>query len=272
MVVVMDGQTSDADVEKLADKLESLGFDIQIIRGERRIVLAIIGDTKDLDSFPFYAYTGVTEVLQVAKPYKLASREFKGTSTIIRRKGVVIGGKELIVMAGPCAVESEEQIFKIAHKISELGIKVLRGGAFKPRTSPYSFQGLGLEGLKLMARAGKEYGLLVITEVMSIEQIDVIAEYADIFQIGARNMQNFMLLKELGRIKKPVMLKRGISATLEELLLSAEYILPQGNDEVMLCERGIRTFENYTRNTLDLSAVPSQPTRGRFSGRFYHLR
>ena len=202
MVVVMDGQTSDVDVEKLVDKLESLEFEIQIIRGERRIVLAIIGDTKNLDSFPFYAYTGVKEVLQVAKPYKLASREFKSTST-------------------------------------------------------YSFQGLGLEGLKLMARAGKEYGLLVITEVMSIEQIDVIAEYADIFQIGARNMQNFMLLKELGRIKKPVMLKRGISTTLEELLLSAEYILSQGNDEVMLCERGIRTFENYTRNTLDLSAVPS---------------
>lgn len=257
MVVVMDGQTGDADVEKLVDKLEGLGFDIQIIRGERRIVLAIIGDTKNLDSFPFYAYTGVKEVLRVAKPYKLASREFKGTSTIIRRKGVVIGGKELIIMAGPCAVESEEQIFKIAYEISKLGVKVLRGGAFKPRTSPYSFQGLGLEGLKLMARAGREYGLLIITEVMSIEQIDVIAEYADIFQIGARNMQNFMLLKELGRIKKPVMLKRGISATLEELLLSAEYILSQGNEEVMLCERGIRTFENYTRNTLDLSAVPS---------------
>lgn len=253
----MDGRSSDNDLNKITDKLKGMGFELQISRGEERIVIGIIGDTRKLASFPFQSYPGVIDVLKVLKPYKLASREFKEISTIVKISDVSIGGKEIVLMAGPCAIESEEQIYEIAHRVSRVGVKILRGGAFKPRTSPYSFQGLGEKGLKIMSEAAKKYGLKVITEIMSIEQIDLVAPYADIFQIGARNMQNFMLLKELGRLKKPVMIKRGISATIEELLLSAEYILSGGNKKVILCERGIRTFENFTRNTLDLSAVPS---------------
>ena len=253
----MNGSASREDIEKITGKLKSMGLDIDIVRGEKRTILGIIGDTSILESFPFYAYAGVEKVLRVLKPFKLASREFKGKNTTIKLKGITIGGKELAIMAGPCAIENEEQIFTIAGELSKRGVKILRGGAFKPRTSPYSFQGLGEEGLKLMSRAAKEFGLSIITEVMSVEQVDLVAEYADILQVGARNMQNFMLLKELGRIKKPVMLKRGMSATIEELLLSAEHILSNGNRQVILCERGIRTFETYTRNTLDLSAVPS---------------
>jgi len=257
MIVVMNGMASQGDVEKIINKLKSMGLDINISRGEKRTVLGIIGETSILESFPFYAYAGVEKVLRVLKPFKLASREFKDKSTTIKLKGITIGGKELAIIAGPCAIENEEQIFTIAGELSKRGVKILRGGAFKPRTSPYSFQGLGEEGLKLMSRAAREFGLSIITEVMSVEQVDLVAEYADILQVGARNMQNFMLLKELGRIKKPVMLKRGMSATLEELLLSAEHILSNGNRQVILCERGIRTFETYTRNTLDLSAIPS---------------
>ena len=253
----MNGTANQEDIEKIVDKLKSMGLDLDISKGEKRSILGIIGDTSILESFPFYAYAGVEKVLRVLKPFKLASREFKNKSTSIKLKGITIGGKELAIMAGPCAIENEEQIFTIAGELSKRGVKILRGGAFKPRTSPYSFQGLGEEGLKLMSRAAREFGLSIITEVMSVEQVDLVAEYADILQVGARNMQNFMLLKELGRIKKPVMLKRGMSATLEELLLSAEHILSNGNRQVILCERGIRTFETYTRNTLDLSAVPS---------------
>ncbi len=257
MIVVMNGTANQEDIEKIVDKLKSMGLDLDISKGEKRTVLGIIGDTSILESFPFYAYAGVEKVLRVLKPFKLASREFKDKSTTIKLKGITIGGKELAIMAGPCAIENEEQIFTIAGELSKRGVKILRGGAFKPRTSPYSFQGLGEEGLKLMSRAAREFGLSIITEVMSVEQVDLVAEYADILQVGARNMQNFMLLKELGRIKKPVMLKRGMSATIEELLLSAEHILSNGNRQVILCERGIRTFETYTRNTLDLSAIPS---------------
>ena len=257
MIVVMNGTANQEDIEKIVDKLKSMGLDLDISKGEKRSILGIIGDTSILESFPFYAYAGVEKVLRVLKPFKLASREFKNKSTSIKLKGITIGGKELAIMAGPCAIENEEQIFTIAGELSKRGVKILRGGAFKPRTSPYSFQGLGEEGLKLMSRAAREFGLSIITEVMSVEQVDLVAEYADILQVGARNMQNFMLLKELGRIKKPVMLKRGMSATLEELLLSAEHILSNGNRQVILCERGIRTFETYTRNTLDLSAIPS---------------
>jgi 3-deoxy-7-phosphoheptulonate synthase len=253
----MNGTANQEDIEKIVDKLKSMGLDLDISKGEKRSILGIIGDTSILESFPFYAYAGVEKVLRVLKPFKLASREFKNKSTSIKLKGITIGGKELAIMAGPCAIENEEQIFTIAGELSKRGVKILRGGAFKPRTSPYSFQGLGEEGLKLMSRAAREFGLSIITEVMSVEQVDLVAEYADILQVGARNMQNFMLLKELGRIKKPVMLKRGMSATIEELLLSAEHILSNGNRQVILCERGIRTFETYTRNTLDLSAVPS---------------
>ena len=253
----MNGKTDHSDVEKVINKLKDLGHEVHISRGEKRIILGVIGNVENLVSVPFYAYNGVEEIIRILKPYKLASREFKDFDTTIKVKDIIIGGKEVIVMAGPCVVENEQQIFETAHQVKTLGAKILRGGAFKPRTSPYSFQGLGEEGLKLLAQAGKETGLAVVTEVMSVNQIDLIAKYTDIFQVGARNMQNFVLLKELGKIKKPILLKRGLSATIEELLLSAEYILSEGNYEVILCERGIRTFENYTRNTLDLSAIPA---------------
>ncbi len=253
----MNGKTNDADVEKVIQKLHEMGHKVHISRGERRIILGVIGDVENLASVPFYAFNGVEEIIRIAKPYKLASREFKDFDTTVKVKDVVIGGKEVVVMAGPCVVENEKQIFETAQQVKAAGAKILRGGAFKPRTSPYSFQGLGEEGLKLLAQAGKETGLAVVTEVMSVNQIELVGKYTDIFQVGARNMQNFVLLKELGKTKKPILLKRGMSATIEELLLSAEYILSQGNYEVILCERGIRTFENYTRNTLDLSAVPA---------------
>jgi 3-deoxy-7-phosphoheptulonate synthase len=253
----MNGKTDNSDVEKVINKLKELGHEVHISRGEKRIILGVIGNVENLVSVPFYAYNGVEEIIRILKPYKLASREFKDFDTTIKVKDIIIGGKEVIVMAGPCVVENEQQIFETAHQVKALGAKILRGGAFKPRTSPYSFQGLGEEGLKLLAQAGKETGLAVVTEVMSVNQIDLIAKYTDIFQVGARNMQNFVLLTELGKIKKPILLKRGLSATIEELLLSAEYILSEGNYEVILCERGIRTFENYTRNTLDLSAIPA---------------
>jgi len=256
MIIVMNGKTDDADVEKVIQKLHEMGHKVHISRGEKRIILGVIGDVENLTSVPFYAFNGVEEIIRIVKPYKLASREFKSFDTTVKVKDVVIGGKEVVVMAGPCVVENEKQIFETAQQVKAAGAKILRGGAFKPRTSPYSFQGLGEEGLKLLAQAGEETGLAVVTEVMSVNQIELVGKYTDIFQVGARNMQNFVLLKELGKIKKPILLKRGMSATLEELLLSAEHILSQGNYEVILCERGIRTFENYTRNTLDLSAVP----------------
>jgi len=257
MIIVMNGKTDDADVEKVIQKLHEMGHKVHISRGERRIILGVIGDVENLASVPFYAFNGVEEIIRILKPYKLASREFKSFDTTVKVKDVVIGGKEVVVMAGPCVVENKKQIFETAQQVKAVGAKILRGGAFKPRTSPYSFQGLGEEGLKLLAQAGEETGLAVVTEVMSVNQIELVGKYTDIFQVGARNMQNFVLLNELGKIKKPILLKRGISATIEELLLSAEYILSQGNYEVILCERGIRTFENYTRNTLDLSAVPA---------------
>jgi len=257
MIIVMNGKTDDADVEKVIQKLHEMGHKVHISRGERRIILGVIGDVENLASVPFYAFNGVEEIIRILKPYKLASREFKSFDTTVKVKDVVIGGKEVVVMAGPCVVENKKQIFETAQQVKAVGAKILRGGAFKPRTSPYSFQGLGEEGLKLLAQAGEETGLAVVTEVMSVNQIELVGKYTDIFQVGARNMQNFVLLNELGKIKKPILLKRGMSATIEELLLSAEYILSQGNYEVILCERGIRTFENYTRNTLDLSAVPA---------------
>jgi len=257
VIIVMNGKADDSDVERVIEKLHEMGHKVHISRGERRIILGVIGDVENLASVPFYAFNGVEEIIRILKPYKLASREFKDFDTIIKVEEVTIGGKEIVVMAGPCVVEDEKQIFETAHHVKALGAKILRGGAFKPRTSPYSFQGLGEKGLKLLAQAAKETGLAIVTEVMSVNQIDLIAKYTDIFQVGARNMQNFVLLKELGKLKKPILLKRAMSATIEELLLSAEYILSQGNYEVILCERGIRTFENYTRNTLDLSAVPA---------------
>jgi len=257
VIIVINGQTSEFHIEKVVQKLREMGHEVHISRGEKQIVLGVIGDVENLNSVPLYAYDGVEEIIPIAKPYKLASREFKSFDTIVKIKDVIIGSKEVIVMAGPCVVENKKQIFETAKQVKAAGAKILRGGAFKPRTSPYSFQGLEEEGLKLLAQAGEEAGLLVVTEVMSVNQIELVGKYTDIFQVGTRNMQNFILLKELGKIKKPILLKRGMSATIEELLLSAEYILSQGNYEVILCERGIRTFENYTRNTLDLSAIPA---------------
>jgi len=257
MIIVINGKASKSHVEKVVQKLYEMGHKVHISRGEKQIVLGVIGDVENLASVPLYAFDGVEEIIPIAKPYKLASREFKSFDTIVKVKEVVIGGKEVVVMAGPCVVENKKQIFETAQQVKAAGARILRGGAFKPRTSPYSFQGLEEEGLKLLAQAGEETGLPIVTEVMSANQIELVGKYTDIFQVGARNMQNFVLLKELGKTKKPILLKRGMSATIEELLLSAEYILSQGNYEVILCERGIRTFENYTRNTLDLSAVPS---------------
>jgi 3-deoxy-7-phosphoheptulonate synthase len=257
MIIVINGKASDSHVEKVVQRLQKMGHKVNISRGERRIVLGVIGDAKDLTSIPLSAYEGVEEVIQIEKPYKLASKEYKSFTTNIKIKDVVIGGKEVIVIAGPCAVENKKQIFETARQVKSSGAKILRGGAFKPRTSPYSFQGLEEEGLKLLAKAAENTGLLVVTEVMSVNQIELVGQYTDIFQVGARNMQNFVLLKELGKLDKPVLLKRGMAATIEELLLAAEYILSEGNHQVILCERGIRTFENYTRNTLDLSAIPA---------------
>lgn len=260
MIVVMDGKTSESHQQKITEKLNEMGYQVHTIKGERKIVLGVIGDAKTLSSIPFYTFDGVENVIPIEKPYKLASKEYKNSPTEIKVKDVVIGGEEIVIMAGPCAVENEKQIFQTAQLVKDAGAKILRGGAFKPRSSPYSFQGLEEEGLKLLAQAREETGLLIVTEVMSASHIELVGRYTDIFQVGARNMQNFVLLKELGKAGKPVLLKRGMSATLEELLLSAEYILSQGNSQVILCERGIRTFENHTRNTLDLSAIPAIKT------------
>jgi 3-deoxy-7-phosphoheptulonate synthase len=256
MVIVMKPNATDEQIQHIVDRLHEFGLREHISRGEERTLIGAIGDERVLRSIPLQAMPGVEKVMAVLAPYKLASREFQREDTIINVDGVEIGGRKVVVMAGPCAVESEEQITKIAEAVKGAGALMLRGGAFKPRTGPYSFQGLGAEGLEMLALAKKKTGLSVITEVMSPQEVDLVAQFADIFQIGARNMQNFMLLKAVGQANKPVMLKRGMSATIEEFLLAAEYILSQGNHNVMLCERGIRTFETYTRNTLDINAVP----------------
>ena len=256
MVIVMKPSATEGQIQHIVDRLHEFGLREHISRGEERTLIGAIGDERVLRSIPLEAMPGVEKVMAVLAPYKLASREFKPEDTIISANGVEIGGRKLVVMAGPCAVESEEQITRIAEAVKGAGALILRGGAFKPRTGPYSFQGLGDEGLEMLALAKERTGLPVITEVMSTQEVDLVAQFADIFQIGARNMQNFMLLKAVGQASKPVMLKRGMSATIEEFLLAAEYILSQGNHNVMLCERGIRTFETYTRNTLDINAVP----------------
>jgi 3-deoxy-7-phosphoheptulonate synthase len=256
LVVVLDKNASDKQIENVIKHLEGFGFAVHKSTGVEQTILGAIGVKPDFDIRKVKILEGVAEVYRITEPFKLASRSFKKEDTHIKIKDVTIGSKEIIMIAGPCSIENEDQIFKIAEIVSKAGAKILRGGAFKPRTSPYSFQGLGEEGLKLIRKAADKYNLLVITEVMEISQIKTIEEYADIFQIGARNMQNFSLLREIGKASKPVMLKRGLSATVEDWLMSAEYILSNGNKEVMLCERGIRTFETYTRNTFDLSAIP----------------
>ncbi|MCC7031731.1 MAG: 3-deoxy-7-phosphoheptulonate synthase [Acidobacteria bacterium] len=255
MVVVMKERVTADQVEHVIAKLVEFGMDVHRSTGASRVVLGVVGSGK-VDPRLIEMMDGVHEVLRITEPYKLASRTFKPEDTVISVGDLRIGGDEVIVMAGPCSAENEAQVNATAAAVKRAGAKVLRGGAFKPRSSPYSFQGLGEQGLRLLRTAADAQDLRLVTEVMDISQIEVIDRYADIFQVGARNMQNFTLLRELGRARKPVLLKRGISATIEEWLLSAEYVLAGGNTEVILCERGIRTFETATRNTLDISAIP----------------
>jgi 3-deoxy-7-phosphoheptulonate synthase len=259
MVVVMQEGATEAQIQHVVEKLVQLGFDIHRSTGVTHTVLGVVGQ-KIIDTREIELIDGVGEVIRITAPYKLASRQFKPEGTRIRIKNVSreieIGGEVVVMMAGPCSVEGKDQIETVAGIVQRCGAGILRGGAFKPRSSPYSFQGMGEEGLRLMRAAADQHGLFVVSEVMDQTQIPLLLEYADILQVGARNMQNFNLLRELGKVRKPVLLKRGIAATIEEWLLSAEYILAGGNHDVILCERGIRTFENYTRNTLDISAIP----------------
>ena len=258
MIIIMKPDATDEQVNHVADKLKKLGFGIHLSRGVERTVIGAIGDKSVISTENIEMLPGVSEVVPIRKPYKLVSREFKADDTVVNIGGKVdIGGKSAVgVIAGPCSVESKDQIIEVAKAVKSAGAVALRGGAFKPRTSPYSFQGLGKEGLEFLAEARKQTGLPVVTEAMDTRDVELVARYADVIQIGARNMQNFVLLKEVGKTKKPVLLKRGPGSTIEELLMSAEYVLSEGNRNVMLCERGIKTLETYTRNTLDLSAIP----------------
>jgi 3-deoxy-7-phosphoheptulonate synthase len=256
MVVVMKELATDEQIQGVIAQLTGMGFDVHRSTGALRTVLGAVGGQRQFDSALLEVLEGVQEVIRITEPYKLASRTFKRDNTVIVLDDVRIGGDEVIVMAGPCSAETEEQVESTAAAVRAAGAKVLRGGAFKPRSSPYSFQGLGEEGLRMLRGAADRHNMKLVSEVMDISQLDLIEKYAHILQVGARNMQNFTLLRELGHTRTPVLLKRGISATIEEWLLSAEYILAGGNMNVMLCERGIRTFESYTRNTLDISAIP----------------
>ncbi|MFZ3213552.1 MAG: 3-deoxy-7-phosphoheptulonate synthase [Terriglobales bacterium] len=257
MIVAMQERASEEQVQAVIERLVELGFEVHRSTGKLQTVLGAVGARVDFDIRDVEVMDGVKEVHRISSPYKLVARSFRPEGTTVKlRNGVSIGGNDVVVIAGPCSVESREQLFTIAEIVAKYGARLLRGGAFKPRTSPYSFQGLGEDGLKLLKEAGDKFGLLVISEVMEISQIPLMESYVDIYQVGARNMQNFNLLRELGKVRKPVMLKRGIAATIEEMLLSAEYIMAGGNYEIILCERGIRTFETYTRNTLDISAIP----------------
>ena len=257
MIVAMQESATDEQIQQVVEHLVRMGFSVHRTTGERQTVLAAVGARVDFDTRNLEVLSGVEHVHRISAPYKLAGRSFRPQGTIVEfANGLQIGGDQVVVMAGPCSVESKEQLFTVAEQVAKAGARVLRGGAFKPRSSPYSFQGMGEEGLKLLRQAGDHFKMLVISEVMEISQIEMMVPYVDLLQVGARNMQNFNLLRELGKIKTPVLLKRGIAATLEELLLSAEYIMAGGNYDVILCERGIRTFETYTRNTMDISAIP----------------
>lgn len=257
MVIVMHEGATDEQIQHVIDRVIASGFDIHRSTGASHTVLGAVGVHRDFDHRDFELLPGVREVVRITQPFKLASRQFKPEGTVIDLgRGVKIGGTEVIVAAGPCSVESREQIHAIAEAVSKAGAKVLRAGAFKPRTSPYAFQGLGEKGLQLIREAADKYNLVVVSEVMDLSQISMMSNYVDMFQVGARNMQNYFLLRALGEIRKPVLLKRGLSATIEELLLASEYILSGGNYNVALCERGIRTFDTYLRNTLDIAAIP----------------
>jgi 3-deoxy-7-phosphoheptulonate synthase len=256
MIVVMQQDATDAQTQAVIDRLVSQGFTVHRSTGVMHTVLGGVGPVEEIDPADFEAMAGVKECHRIVSPYKLASRHFRPQGTVVKIGDVEIGGPRVVVMAGPCSVESREQIEQVAGIVAAQGAQVMRGGAFKPRSSPYSFQGMGEEGLKLMREAADRHGLLVVSEVMDNSQLPLLSAYSDILQIGARNMQNFNLLREVGKLRKPALLKRGISATIEELLLAAEYIMSGGNYDVILCERGIRTFETYTRNTMDISAIP----------------
>ena len=257
MVIVMHEGATDEQIQHVIDRIVASGFDVHRSTGASHTVLGAVGVHRDFDHRDFELLEGVREVIRITQPFKLASRHFKPQGTIVDLgRGVTIGSDEVVVAAGPCSVESPEQINAVAEAVSKAGAKILRAGAFKPRTSPYAFQGLGEKGLQMMRLAADKYNLFVVSEVMDPSQIKMMSGYVDIFQVGARNMQNYFLLRALGEVQKPVLLKRGMSATIEELLLSAEYILAGGNYNVILCERGIRTFETYLRNTLDIAAIP----------------
>ena len=257
MLVVMQHGASDLEVRRVVETIESLGYEARPMPGAQRTAVGLVGNDGRVDSSRLAALPGVKEIIHVTQPYKQVSREWRDESTVIELPGgLTIGGQEVVVIAGPCSVESETQIMLAASQVREAGAAILRGGAFKPRTSPYSFQGLGVAGLKLLAKAREETGLLIVTEAIDTDGVELVAEYADIIQIGARNMQNFSLLKRAGKMGKPVLLKRGIAATITELLLSAEYLLAEGNSQVILCERGIRSFDTMTRNVFDLTSIP----------------
>jgi 3-deoxy-7-phosphoheptulonate synthase len=257
MIIVLKPNTSEADLNHVLERIHELGFKPHLSRGEVRTIIGVIGDETKLAATPLQAIPGVEQVLPIMKPFKLASREFVKKDTVVQVGRVKIGGGSLAMIAGPCAIESFEILDGIAREVKAAGANILRGGAFKPRTSPYSFQGLGEEGLKILRDVGAKHDMPTVTEVMDPRQIPAVERHADVFQIGARNMQNFDLLKEVGQTSKPVLLKRGMSATVKDLLMSAEYVLAEGNKQVILCERGVRTFEDSTRNMLDLSAVPN---------------
>jgi 3-deoxy-7-phosphoheptulonate synthase len=257
MLVVMDARADRSAIDHVIDTIEKMGLKATPIPGAQRVAIGITGNRGTVDPTGLENLPGVLEIIPVSAPYKLVSREMREAKSIVSIGGVPVGGSKVVVVAGPCAVESEEQTLEIARRVAAAGATLFRGGAYKPRTSPYSFQGLGLAGLKILAKAREETGLPIVTEVLDTETAEEVAEYADCLQVGARNMQNFSLLKKVGRLRKPVLLKRGMSATIEEFLLSAEYILAEGNDQVVLCERGVRTFADHTRNTLDLSAIPA---------------
>ncbi|MBV9085657.1 MAG: 3-deoxy-7-phosphoheptulonate synthase [Acidobacteriaceae bacterium] len=257
MLVVMKAHAGARDIARVCERIQSLGFKPHIIPGEQRTAIGVTGNSGPIDPAEFEDLPGVAEAIRVSKPYKLVSRETKPRNTIVRVNGVPVGGEEIVICGGPCSVENRQQILESAHAVKAAGGQLLRGGAYKPRTSPYSFQGLGEEGLRYLAEAREETGLGVVTEAIDVETVELVETYADCIQIGARNMQNYSLLRRVGRSAKPVLLKRGMSSTLEEFLMAAEYILSEGNYNVILCERGVRTFADHTRNTLDLSVVPA---------------
>ncbi|HUX85697.1 MAG TPA: 3-deoxy-7-phosphoheptulonate synthase [Chloroflexota bacterium] len=256
MIVIMEKRATPEQIEHVVARVEELGFRAHLSAGEERTIIGVIGDERPLSTEVLEAIEGVERVVPVLQPFKLASRDFKPDNSVIRIGDVKVGGDEIVIMAGPCAVESREQIFEVAWAVKEAGAKVLRGGAFKPRTSPYTFQGMGLAGLELLGEVRETVGIPVVSEVMSIAEIDVMSKYVDVLQTGARNMQNYSLLQEVGKTTMPILLKRGMMSTIHEWLMSAEYVLSNRNYNVILCERGIRTFETATRNTLDINAVP----------------